>query len=325
MAPRVSVVTTVYNFEDIVLETVHSILNQTYRDLELIVVDDGSTDRSADLVEAVGDPRLKLIRAEHVGLPAAGLSRAYENSRGELVAVTGADDVWLPNKVERQVEFFDGHPTVGVVHTGFNKLIDGHVYEQPVRSDEPEVIDGPAALERLISTNFICTPSTMLRRTAVERVGVLFDTDPLLCGPEDYDLWLRLSEVETEFGYIHEPLVNYRIRGTSVSRAYIRNYLGNLRAFEKALARRPELYDRHRRLVRRRLSSIYRQLGRMRLVEGKPGGLADEWQAIKLSPASLRSWGWLFVGLGGKHFARGLLAARDVAASVAGRPGGAKG
>ena len=315
MVPKVSVVTTVYNFEDIVLETVHSILDQTYRDLELIVVDDGSTDTSADRIEAVKDPRLKLVRAPHSGLPAAGLSRAFEHSRGELIAVTGADDVWLPHKIERQIEFFERHPNVGILHTGFHHLIDGEIKHLRPREDEAEVLPASVMLPRMITSNWICTPTTMLRRETIERAGCLFDTDPLLCGPEDFDLWLRLCEMGVDFGYIHEPLVLYRIRATSVSRNFLRNFTGNLRALEKAHARQPRLYEQHQKLVRARLSYVHRNIGRLRLIEGQPGGLTSVWQAVKFAPLSVRGWGWMVMGLCGSNVVRAVVAVRDAALS----------
>ena len=97
MNPKVSVITPVYNLQDIVLETVHSVLRQTFTDLELIVADDGSTDRSAELIAAIDDPRLKLVRGTHSGLPAVGRNRAFEHARGEFIAIADADDVWLPD------------------------------------------------------------------------------------------------------------------------------------------------------------------------------------------------------------------------------------
>ena len=311
--PRVSVVATVYNLQDIVLETVHSILRQTFTDLELIVVDDGSTDASADLIEAIGDPRLTLIRAEHTGLPAAGLSRAYENSTGELIAVTGADDVSLPQRIAREVEFFDRHPSVGMVHSGFHHLIEGEVSELPLRCNEPETTSAAAMLPKMIVNNIVCTPTAMLRRSVIERVGGLFDTDPLLCGPEDFDLWLRLCEAGIEFGFIAEPLVHYRIRRNSVSRNLMRNWRGNLRAFEKAHARSPELYRGHEKLVRGRMSRINCNVGRLKLIEGEAGGLADIWRAVRFSPLSVKPWAWMCLALCGHKVTRAVVAVRDKA------------
>jgi glycosyltransferase involved in cell wall biosynthesis len=298
------------------LETIHSVLRQTFTDLELIVADDGSTDRTAELIEAVGDPRIKLIRGTHSGLPAVGRNRAFEHARGEFIAIADADDVWLPDKLARQIEFLEQHPSVGMVHTGYHHLIEGKIVELPVRQHEPQVTLASEALPRMIVSNFVCTPTTVFRRSAIEQGSSLFDSDPLLCGPEDFDLWLRLCERGVEFGYIHEPLVLYRIRGTSVSRNLTRNWRGNLRAFEKAKLRSPELYAKHEKLVRHRLASIYRNLGRMKLIEGQPGGLGDAWHAVTLAPTSLRAWGWTVLGLGGPRLVRSIMAMRGESAST---------
>ena len=316
MNPKVSVITPVYNLQDIVLETVHSVLRQTFTDLELIVADDGSTDRSAELIAAIDDPRLKLVRGTHSGLPAVGRNRAFQHARGEFIAIADADDIWLPDKLARQIEFLEKHPSVGIVHTGYHHLIDGQVVELPVRQHEPQLMLAAEALPRMIVNNFVCTPTTVIRRSAIERAGFLCDSDPLLCGPEDFDLWLRLCERGVEFGYIHEPLVLYRIRGTSVSRNLTRNWRGNLRAFEKARQRAPELYEKHEKLVRHRLASIYRNLGRMKLIEGEPGGLGDAWHAVTLAPMSLKAWGWTLLGLGGSRFVRSIMTLRGESAST---------
>ncbi len=311
--PKVSVITAVYNLQDIVLETIHSILAQTYADLELIVVDDGSTDATAERIEAVGDPRLNLVRADHTGLPAGARRRAFEISRGEFLAVADGDDVLAPERIARQVEFLEKHPAVGIVHSGYHHLLDGQIVPLPPRRDEPETTSAADMLPRLLVNNDICGPTVMLRRSAIERAGGFFDTDPLLCGPEDFELWLRLCEAGVEFGYIPEPLMNYRIRRDSVSRNLLRNWRGNLRAIEKAQARSPELYARHRKLVRERLSSTYRNLGRMKLIEGEPGALADLWRAVQFLPGSARAWGWMVLGLCGHNVARAVVKARDKA------------
>lgn len=122
-----------------------------------------------------------------------------------------------------------------------------------------------------------------------------------------------------DFGYIQEPLVLYRIRATSVSRNFARNYVGNLRALEKAQSRKPEIYQQHQKLLRARLSTVHRYLGRMRLIEGQPGGLASVWQAVRLSPLSVRAWGWMVMGLFGRNVIRTLVALREGAASQAHR------
>src|SRR5438105_3935397 len=136
--PRVSVIACVYNLESIILETVHSILNQTYDDFEFVIADDGSTDRTVDLIESVRDPRIKIIRAPHSGYPSVAYNVAARHVTGEYLVITGADDVSLPHRLETQVAYLDANPDVGVLHTAYHRLLDGRV----LPSDRPQLASG---------------------------------------------------------------------------------------------------------------------------------------------------------------------------------------
>lgn len=114
MAPRVSVLVAAYNAEPYVGEALQSVLDQTFQDFEVIVLDDGSTDRTADAVAAIDDPRIRLVRRPHRGL-AACRNELLRLARGEYVAVLDADDVAMPERLAKQVAFLDAHPDVGAV------------------------------------------------------------------------------------------------------------------------------------------------------------------------------------------------------------------
>jgi len=113
--PKVSVLLPVYyNGERYIVQSVESILKQSYRDFELIVVNDGSTDRTGSLLRGISDPRIVLIEQENQGQPRA-MNNALNLARGEYIARQDADDLSLPERFARQVEFLDSHPEVGFV------------------------------------------------------------------------------------------------------------------------------------------------------------------------------------------------------------------
>jgi glycosyltransferase involved in cell wall biosynthesis len=122
--PRVTVVMAVYNAAQFLREAIASVLSQTYTDFELIVVDDASTDDSSAILRSYNDPRIRIIR--HQTNLGASLSRndALAAARGELIAIMDADDVCAPTRIERQVEFLQAHPAVGLVGCGIYDNID---------------------------------------------------------------------------------------------------------------------------------------------------------------------------------------------------------
>jgi glycosyltransferase involved in cell wall biosynthesis len=198
---------TAHNEEAIIGEAVASILAQTLADFELLVVDDGSTDRTVEVVDGFGDPRVRVIRQANAGQPHA-MNRGIMEARGELVARHDADDLSLPERFERQVAFLDAHSDVALVGTG-------------------AVLRGPSGRDRVFHAvrsshgirhalawgNPIVHTSVMMRRAAITQVGAYAD---MLS--EDYDLWIRMAEA-FPLANIAAPLVVRRVREGSRGRA----------------------------------------------------------------------------------------------------------
>jgi glycosyltransferase involved in cell wall biosynthesis len=209
MNPAVSVVVATYNYGHFLPEAVESVLGQTLRPLELIVIDDGSTDGTAAALRPyLADPRVYYQRLEHAGQAAAknaGLRRA----QAPLVAFLDADDVWLPAKLARQVALFRGDPALGMVYTR-RWLIDE--LGQRLEYRQPRLYRG-WVLDPLFRTNFVCFSSAMVRRDVLDDVG-LFDEGLSLA--IDYDLWLRVA-LRYRFDYVDAPLVKYRTGHESLS------------------------------------------------------------------------------------------------------------
>ena len=207
-APAVSVLMSVHDGAPWVADAVASVLAQTAGDLELIVVDDGSTDATPDLLAAVRDPRLRVMRQARTGLTRA-LNRALGAARGELVARLDADDVALPERLARQRAFLQQRPDVGLLGSAAREIdADGAL----VRVVQPPAED--SALRRaLIRANPFVHSSIVVRRALLERAG---GYDETLAVAQDYDLWMRLARV-TRLANLPDVLVVRRLGPGRVS------------------------------------------------------------------------------------------------------------
>lgn len=218
--PKVSVILPSYNHAPYVLEAVESVLSQSFEDLELIVIDDGSTDGSAAKLRSVADPRfyLEVLKTNH-GYSSV-LNASIARARGELVALFCSDDAFLPGKLQRQVTFLDDNPHVAAVF-GKPMFVDAEGRPCPPRShpfDGAFIDDLPDRLAWLrfffLHGNALCHPTALVRRAVFDQVG---EYDPLLVQLQDYDFWVRLSS-RHELRVLDEPLISYRVReGQNVS------------------------------------------------------------------------------------------------------------
>jgi glycosyltransferase involved in cell wall biosynthesis len=206
--PAVSVLVSVHDGAPTVAQAVASVLAQSDGDLELIVVDDGSTDATPALLAAVSDPRLRVHRQPRTGLTRA-LNAGLGLARAPLVARLDADDVALPERLARQRTFMAAHRDVGLLGTAAREeRPDGRL----VRVTRPPVDD--AALRRaLIRANPFVHSSVIVRRELLARVG---GYDERLAVAQDYDLWMRLARV-TRLANLDEVLVVRRLGERRVS------------------------------------------------------------------------------------------------------------
>ncbi len=215
--PLVSVVVSLFNFRDLIGPAIESLLAQTYRHLEIIVVDDGSTDGGADVVAAMGDKRIRLIRQENQG-PSGCLNRGMREAKGEFLAILSGDDVALPDRIERSLAACS-QPGVDYVF-GAVEFID-HAGRPILETSWADgcfpVLDLSQAelVERLFSQGNLLNASTFFcRRSALPEE--LFR--PSLLQLQDYELWMRLA-ARNRFVVLEKPLSRYRLRegGTNLS------------------------------------------------------------------------------------------------------------
>jgi glycosyltransferase involved in cell wall biosynthesis len=244
-SPAVSVVIAAYNAERTLSETLKSIGAQTFRDFEVIVVDDGSTDGTSEVVGEIAagagaaSPRMICQRQPNRG-PAAARNRGFDAARGRYLAFVDADDLWMPEKLEKQVGYLDAHPEDGMVYSDA-EVFDGESGKTLCRvSDKCRLYEGNV-LERLFLTCFIPSATPMVRRAVFEAAG-LFDESRELEMAEDWAMWLRIASC-WRVGLVREPLAKYRIHGASITHSSNADalYESKRKVVEQAVARNPAL------------------------------------------------------------------------------------
>jgi glycosyltransferase involved in cell wall biosynthesis len=214
--PLVSVIMPNYNNEKFIAESIRGVQNQSYGNIELIIVDDGSKDRSLEVVKkaAADDSRVRIIpHARNMGLPYAR-NTALKNSKGDYIGFCDSDDIWLPEKLDIQIEAFNRNPGIGVIH-GDSIIIDaaGNLTGERFSSTyatEKRAKDG-FIFNDLIRTNYISVPTVLIRRTCYEDIGLFPENLKWL---EDWMYMLRLAN-KYRFLYIREPVSKYRVHAGS--------------------------------------------------------------------------------------------------------------
>ncbi|WP_404787654.1 glycosyltransferase family 2 protein [Altericista sp. CCNU0014] len=209
--PVVSIIIPAYNAMKYLPETVETVLQQTFQDYDVIIVNDGSTDDVETWVANLNHPKIKLISQANQGLSGAR-NTGIQNAQGDYIALLDADDLWHPTKLEKQVQLLDRFANAGLVYT-WTALMDesgrptGRFFSA---EDEGKV------WKKLIEFNVVgCGSVPLIRRSCFDTVG-LFDRN-LRSFVEDWDLWLRMAP-HFEFKVVKEPLVYYRQLPSSASR-----------------------------------------------------------------------------------------------------------
>jgi glycosyltransferase involved in cell wall biosynthesis len=224
--PLVTVVIPTYNRADYVAETIESVLGQTYENLEIIVIDDGSTDDTASVVERYA-PRVRYVWQENAER-GASRNHGLRLAKGEFIAFLDSDDVWLPHKVEDDVAYFTAHPEVGVIYSD--------AIEIDADGKETGILKARGRSGRitraLLERNLVFMP-THLARTAKVREVSGFREERALSGSEDWEMWVRLSLV-TEFAYIPKVTAKYRIHAA--------NSMSSAAGMRRSMSRAAELF-----------------------------------------------------------------------------------
>jgi glycosyltransferase involved in cell wall biosynthesis len=257
--PRVSIIIPAYNSERYLHASLQSVLDQTYSDYEVIVVDDGSTDNTKASVLSLGAP-VHYIYQPNAG-PSAARNTGLAVAKGDLICFLDADDSWTPDKLKSQVSFMDEHPEVGLVFSDEEEYDEDKVHCYSLLSKSAyysEIMAGgivDRAFQRLLPENFVPTSMVMARRRCFETAG-LFDVT--LRGPEDRDMWSRIA-AHFRIACLPQVLGRKRIVIGSVSSDDETTLRSRIRLWTKARRLFPDLVPVH--TVNELLAPTYVQLG----------------------------------------------------------------
>ncbi len=210
--PRVSVCIPAYNHEKYIKACIESVLNQTFTDFEILVTDDGSSDGTVDIVKSFLDPRIRLFQLPRNQGPSVAANNNFREARGEFICPLASDDLFLREKIERQVAFLSANPEIGAAFSYMRYVnevgeeIEDHIGYKWVEVDNCR---REVWLRRFFSVgNSLSAPTAMIRRSVFDKIGL---TDPRLLQTQDLDLWIRTC-LHFEIHVIPERLIDYRIR-----------------------------------------------------------------------------------------------------------------
>ena len=204
--PEVSVIINCFNEASFLRETLDSVFEQSFQDWEVVFWNNGSTDGSGEIAASYGD-RVRCFQSD----PTVPLGRArklaYEQTRGDYVAILDADDIWLPQKLERQLELFRSDPQVGMTYCDATYFDDAGDHSRLFQLTKPH---RGRIFGRLLARSFIFSSTMMFRRKSLDQLGCAFDDK--FSRAQDYDLTLRMA-YHFPIDFVDEPLTKWRING----------------------------------------------------------------------------------------------------------------
>ena len=216
--PKVSVILTSYNHADYIAAAIESVLNQTFADFELLIVDDGSQDNSREIIKTFDDPRIKFFLYPENRGPLLAVAEAVNSARGKYIAVHHSDDLWAPDKLEKQVAFLDAEKDYAACFTWVNFVDEhGNFYEPDAKDFYRKIFEQPNRTRAewlnyfFYNTNCLCHPSAMIRRGFFKKARLL-ETHGFWQLP-DYLMWIRLC-FHGDIFILPERLTNFRLRRT---------------------------------------------------------------------------------------------------------------
>lgn len=291
--PLVSAIIPAYNCERYVGRAIRSVLAQTYPHVECIVVDDGSTDGTASVIESFGD-QVRRIAQRNAGASVAR-NAGIAAARGRYIAFLDSDDYWLPNKLELQVSIFLEDPDLVLVSSDLTWLdpsVDPESFDTELAPFDPERLERCSGLDDLLRDPYLGTPTVVVDARAAERIGG-FDTDFPIA--EDVDFYLRLC-ADRPFAILHLPLVRCQLRSGSLT-TQLRGYACNLEVLDRLLRHTPSLSSAQISSIRARQLAIYSEWARSHIYRGQ-GHAAREvlrqgsavGQLTDYAPLYLKSW-----------------------------------
>ncbi len=273
--PEISVIIPTYNRSRLVERAVTSVINQTYKDLEIIVVDDCSTDNTEEVIRGIDDERVTFIKLEsNKGAPAAR-NEGIKASKAQYISLLDSDDEYLPNKLELQFNKFEELPNeIGIVYCGYFILYDS---DKPYGKVLPRYRGSLSDI--LLKHNCLGSPTPLIRKECFNVCG-MFDESLPSC--QDWDMWIRISH-KYKFDFINEPLANVYTHGDQIST----NIINKINA-------REILYKKYKNLVLNNPETanyLLQKLGFLYFLNGQSDKCRKYYlESIKVNPKDIDSY-----------------------------------
>ncbi len=230
----VSVIIPIYNGSEYIGETLETIRAQTHQNIEIVVVDDGSTDGTVDFLKT--QPDVTLFEQPNQG-PGAARNAGAVLAKGDWLAFVDGDDLWVPEKLELQLRAAQ-EQDVELVYTNVRPI--GDVADLPTLQHDPKSMPTGDIFVEVLNENIITLSSVMMKRSAFEELGG-FGSLPSIRGCEDWDLWLRYLDSDRKVGAVPDPLVLYRWRSDSMTADHAAMHGSRMSTLKKALKSRRAL------------------------------------------------------------------------------------
>ena len=228
--PLITVVITCYNIHQYIADAICSVLDQSYRNYEIIIVDDGSTDETRDVIVPFLTKHIRCLAKENGG-PSSARNMGIAHAKGDLIAFLDGDDIWEPGKLTCQVDALLNNPNAGMVFSDFSTFDGSGLFVSCKNRSMFRNLE-PLAYRYLVSRNNFIYPTTVIvRKACFEQCGVFDET---LRGPEDWDMWLRISRHFNIIG-LHAPLARIRQHSSNISMNVSAMLENERRAIEKQI------------------------------------------------------------------------------------------
>jgi glycosyltransferase involved in cell wall biosynthesis len=281
--PTISVIIPAYNAERTILETIASVQQQTFSDIELIVINDGSTDRTLEILNSIKDERLKILSYQNSGVCVAR-NRGVAHATGEFVAFLDADDLWSPEKLGLQLAALQQHPEAGVAYS-WTYFMDEEGESFSFHSCEPVLFEGNVYAKLLVNDFIYNGSNTLIRSQAIESIG---EFDSACAGCADWDYWLRLA-ARWSFVVVPKYQIFYRRSSGAMSSKVGKMKEDALIALEKAYRSAPSELQY---LKEQSLISLHKYCADLYLkhstnMSGVKEAGQHLWMAIRLQPQTL--------------------------------------
>ena len=232
--PQVSIITPLYNGERYIAEAIESALKQTFDDFELLIVNDGSTDSSREIVEHyLDDPRVRYFEKENGGV-ASARNFALQKAKGEWIGFLDQDDMWLPHKLEQQIDYINKNPEISLLHSP-QIYVDSDgctIHHYP--KDFVKKISG-FCFKELFEGNKIAVLSVLVKKESLDQIGG-FSVENSRA--DDYQVWLEISYC-SQLGFTEDALVKYRVHDSNESHNHLKMELAELGVINHFLNKYP--------------------------------------------------------------------------------------